>query len=230
MNYVIIVAGGKGLRMGADVPKQFLLLGGKPVLMLTLERFYRFDAQLQMVLVLPRDQQTYWRELCRTHNFNLPYLLADGGTTRFESVRNGLALIPNDAQGVVAVHDGVRPMVSAEVVERCFGVAQQAKAVIPVMPVVETLRQVLPDGTSQTVNRDAYRLVQTPQTFDLQLLKRAYQQPYQSDFTDDASVVEALGMPITMVEGNKENIKITTPFDLEVCERLLALSSLHGLD
>ena len=230
MNYVIIVAGGKGLRMGADVPKQFLPLGGKPVLMRTMECFYRFDAQLQMVLVLPRDQQTYWRELCRTHNFNLPYLLADGGTTRFESVRNGLALIPNDAQGVVAVHDGVRPMVSAEVVERCFGVAQQAKAVIPVMPVVETLRQVMPDGTSQTVNRDAYRLVQTPQTFDLQLLKRAYQQPYRSDFTDDASVVEALGMPIAMVEGNKENIKITTPFDLEVCERLLVLSSLHGLD
>ena len=230
MNYVIIVAGGKGLRMGADVPKQFLPLGGKPVLMRTMECFYRFDAQLQMVLVLPRDQQTYWRELCRTHNFNLPYLLADGGTTRFESVRNGLALIPNDAQGVVAVHDGVRPMVSAEVVERCFGVAQQAKAVIPVMPVVETLRQVMPDGTSQTVNRDAYRQVQTPQTFDLQLLKRAYQQPYQSDFTDDASVVEALGMQITMVEGNKENIKITTPFDLEVCERLLALSSLHGLN
>lgn len=225
MNYVIIVAGGKGLRMGTDVPKQFLLLGGKPVLMRTMECFYNFDAQLQMVLVLPRDQQTYWHELCRTHNFNLPYLLADGGTTRFESVRNGLALIPNDAQGVVAVHDGVRPMVSAEVVERCFGVAQQAKAVIPVMPVVETLRQVLPDGTSQTVNRDAYRLVQTPQTFDLQLLKRAYQQPYRSDFTDDASVVEALGMPIAMVEGNKENIKITTPFDLEVCERLLALSS-----
>ena len=230
MNYVIIVAGGKGLRMGAEVPKQFLPLGGKPVLMRTMECFYRFDAQLQMVLVLPRDQQTYWRELCRTHNFNLPYLLADGGTTRFESVSNGLALIPNDAQGVVAVHDGVRPMVSAEVVERCFGVAQQAKAVIPVMPVVETLRQVMPDGTSQTVNRDAYRLVQTPQTFDLQLLKRAYQQPYCSGFTDDASVVEALGMPITMVEGNKENIKITTPFDLEVCERLLALSSLHGLN
>lgn len=227
MNYVIIVAGGKGLRMGTDVPKQFLLLGGKPVLMRTMECFYNFDAQLQMVLVLPRDQQTYWHELCRTHSFSLPYLLADGGTTRFESVRNGLALIPSDAQGVVAVHDGVRPMVSAEVVERCFGVAQQAKAVIPVAPVVETLRQVMPDGTSQTVNRDAYRLVQTPQTFDLQLLKRAYQQPYRSDFTDDASVVEALGMPIAMVEGNKENIKITTPFDLEVCERLLAPSSQH---
>ncbi len=221
MNYVVIVAGGKGLRMGADVPKQFLLLGGKPVLMRTIERFHAFDAQLQIILVLPPDQQGYWHELCLAHHFKLPYLLADGGATRFESVRNGLALIPNDAQGVVAVHDGVRPMVSVKVIERCFAMACKALAVIPVTPVVETLRQIMPDGVSQTVNRDAYRLVQTPQTFDLQLLKQAYQQPYSTAFTDDASVVEALGMQITMVEGNKENIKITTPFDLDVCERLL---------
>lgn len=221
MNYVVIVAGGKGLRMGGDVPKQFLLLGGKPVLMRTIERFHAFDAQLQIILVLPPNQQGYWHELCLAHHFKLPYLLADGGATRFESVRNGLALIPNDTQGVVAVHDGVRPMVSVKVIERCFAMACKAQAVIPVTPVVETLRQIMPDGVSQTVNRDAYRLVQTPQTFDLQLLKQAYQQPYSTAFTDDASVVEALGMQITMVEGNKENIKITTPFDLDVCERLL---------
>ncbi len=221
MNYVVIVAGGKGLRMGGDVPKQFLLLGGKPVLMRTIERFHAFDAQLQIILVLPPDQQDYWHELCLAHHFKLPYLLADGGATRFESVRNGLALIPNDAQGMVAVHDGVRPMVSVKVIERCFAMACKAQAVIPVTPVVETLRQIMPDGASQTVNREAYRLVQTPQTFDLQLLKQAYQQPYSTAFTDDASVVEALGMQITMVEGNKENIKITTPFDLDVCERLL---------
>lgn len=220
MNYVVIVAGGKGLRMGGDVPKQFLLFGGKPVLMHTIERFHAFDAQLQIILVLPPDQQGYWHELCLAHHFKLPYLLADGGATRFESVRNGLALIPNDAQGMVAVHDGVRPMVSVKVIERCFAMACKAQAVIPVTPVVETLRQIMPDGASQTVNRDAYRLVQTPQTFDLQLLKQAYQQPYSTAFTDDASVVEALGMQITMVEGNKENIKITTPFDLDVCERL----------
>lgn len=221
MNYVVIVAGGKGLRMGGDVPKQFLLLGGKPVLMRTIERFHAFDAQLLIILVLPPNQQGYWHELCLAHHFKLPYLLADGGATRFESVRNGLALIPNDTQGVVAVHDGVRPMVSVKVIERCFAMACKAQAVIPVTPVVETLRQIMPDGVSQTVNRDAYRLVQTPQTFDLQLLKQAYQQPYSTAFTDDASVVEALGMQITMVEGNKENIKITTPFDLDVCERLL---------
>ena len=221
MKYVVIVAGGKGLRMGGDVPKQFLLFGGKPVLMHTIERFHAFDAQLQIILVLPPDQQGYWHELCLAHHFKLPYLLADGGATRFESVRNGLALIPNDAQGMVAVHDGVRPMVSVKVIERCFAMACKTQAVIPVTPVVETLRQIMPDGASQTVNRDAYRLVQTPQTFDLQLLKQAYQQPYSTAFTDDASVVEALGMQITMVEGNIENIKITTPFDLDVCERLL---------
>ena len=221
MNYVVIVAGGKGLRMGGDVPKQFLLLGGKPVLMRTIERFHAFDAQLLIILVLPPNQQGYWHELCLAHHFKLPYLLADGGATRFESVRNGLALIPNDTQGVVAMHDGVRPMVSVKGIERCFAMACKAQAVIPVTPVVETLRQIMPDGVSQTVNRDAYRLVQTPQTFDLQLLKQAYQQPYSTAFTDDASVVEALGMQITMVEGNKENIKITTPFDLDVCERLL---------
>jgi len=160
-------------------------------------------------------------EITPKHGVAFDVAVADGGATRFESVRNGLALIPNDAQGVVAVHDGVRPMVSVKVIERCFAMACKTQAVIPVTPVVETLRQIMPDGASQTVNRDAYRLVQTPQTFDLQLLKQAYQQPYSTAFTDDASVVEALGMQITMVEGNIENIKITTPFDLDVCERLL---------
>ena len=221
MNYVVIVAGGKGLRMGGDVPKQFLLFGGKPVLMHTIERFHTFDAQLLIILVLPPDQQDYWHELCLAHHFKLPYLLADGGATRFESVRNGLALIPNDAQGMVAVHDGVRPMVSVKVIERCFAMACKTQAVIPVTPVVETLRQIMPDGASQTVNRDAYRLVQTPQTFDLQLLKQAYQQPYSTAFTDDASVVEALGHSINLVEGNRENIKITTPIDLSIGEIIL---------
>ena len=221
MNYVVIVAGGKGLRMGGDVPKQFLLLGGKPVLMRTIERFHAFDAQLQIILVLPPDHQGYWHELCLAHHFKLPYLLADGGATRFESVRNGLALIPNDAQGVVAVHDGVRPMVSVKVIERCFAMACKTQAVIPVTPVVETLRQIMPDGASQTVNRDAYRLVQTPQTFDLQLLKQAYQQPYSTAFTDDASVVEALGHSINLVKGNRENIKITTPLVLSIGEIIL---------
>ena len=227
MDYVIIVAGGKGLRMGSDIPKQFLPIGGKPVLMRTIERFREYSPTLQIILVLPKAQQDYWRELCQQHNFPLPqqggarggssYLLADGGETRFHSVQHGLALIPDDAQGVVGVHDGVRPFPSIEVIRNCYETARTAKAVIPVIPVVETLRHI----TEGTKPRGDYRLVQTPQTFDIQLLKAANRQPYNDNFTDDASVVEAFGFDITLVEGNRENIKITTPYDLKLAEILI---------
>ena len=226
MDYVIIVAGGKGLRMGGEVPKQFLPVGGVPVLMRTLQRFREYDGALQIILVLPRDQQDYWRTLCQAHNYPLPlegagggfYLLADGGPTRFHSVQNGLALIPDDAQGVVGVHDGVRPFVSPDVIRRCFDEARRLKAVIPVMPVVETLRHI---PSQKNVLRSDYCLVQTPQTFDIQLLKAANRQPYSDAFTDDASVVEAYGHAVAMTEGNRENIKITTPFDLQMAEVLV---------
>ena len=217
MDYIIIVAGGKGLRMGSDTPKQFLPIGGKPVLMRTLERFRAYSASLQIILVLPKAQQHYWQQLCETHHFSVDYLLADGGETRFHSVQNGLALVPDDAQGVVGVHDGVRPFPAVDVITRCFETARTAKAVVPVVPVVETLRHVA-EGTKP---RSDYRLVQTPQTFDIQLLKAANRQPYRDSFTDDASVVEAYGHGITLVEGNRENIKITTPFDLKIAEVLI---------
>lgn len=229
-DYVIIVAGGKGLRMGSDIPKQFLPVGGKPVLMRTLERFREYSPTLQIILVLPKAQQDYWRQLCQQYQFPLPveegvrggsYLLADGGETRFHSVQNGLALIPDDAEGVVGVHDGVRPFPSIEVIRNCYETAREKKAVIPVIPVVETVRQ-LEGATSFTVPRDEYRLVQTPQCFDIQLLKAANRQPYNDGFTDDASVVEAFGHAITLVEGNRENIKITTPYDLKIAEVLTA--------
>lgn len=213
MDYIIIVAGGKGLRMGSDIPKQFLPVGGKPVLMRTLERFREYAADLQIILVLPEAQQAYWRQLCEQYHFDVEYTLANGGQTRFHSVQNGLAKIPDDAIGVVGVHDGVRPFPSIEVISNCYATARVKKAVIPVIPVVETVRQL--DGEqSRTVPRDAYRLVQTPQTFDIQLLKAANRQPYNDGFTDDASVVESFGYEITLVEGNRENIKITTPYDL----------------
>ncbi len=215
-DYIIIVAGGKGLRMGGDVPKQFLSVAGRPILMRTIERFHSALESLRIILVLPKDQQPFWHELCEAHQFREPYLLADGGETRFHSVQNGLSLIPDDAEGVVGVHDGVRPFPSVEVIRRCYETARIAKAVIPVVPVVETLRHVS-EGTKP---RGDYRLVQTPQTFDIQLLKAANRQPYTPDFTDDASVVEAYGHSITMVEGNRENIKITTPFDLTIAETL----------
>ncbi len=223
-DYVIIVAGGKGLRMGADIPKQFLPVGGKPVLMRTLERFREYAADLQIILVLPKAQQDYWRELCQQYNFDVEYTLANGGETRFHSVQNGLALVPDDAEGVVGVHDGVRPFPSVEVIRNCYETARTAKAVIPVIPIVETVRHLVSESNIQrsiTVPRGDYRLVQTPQTFDIQLLKAANRQPYNDGFTDDASVVEAYGFDITLVEGNRENIKITTPFDMTIAEALL---------
>jgi 2-C-methyl-D-erythritol 4-phosphate cytidylyltransferase len=216
--YVIIVAGGKGLRMGSDIPKQFLPIGGKPVLMRTLERFREYSATLQIILVLPKAQQDYWQELCKEYEFAVKYQLANGGETRFHSVQNGLALIPDDTEGVVGVHDGVRPFVSIEVIRNCYETARTKQAVIPVTPVVETLRHI---PTQKNVLRSDYCLVQTPQCFDIQLLKAANKQPYSESFTDDASVVEAYGHEVTMVEGNRENIKITTPFDLKIAETLL---------
>ena len=243
MDYVIIVAGGKGLRMGNDIPKQFLPIGGKPVLMRTLERFREYDADLQIILVLPETQQAYWHQLCEEYHFDVAYTLANGGQTRFHSVQNGLAKVPDDAEGVVGVHDGVRPFPSIEVIRNCYETARTAKAVIPVIPVVETLRHLSSNGQtptdagdeksetvrevrcqkeSRTVPRDEYRLVQTPQTFDIHLLKAANRQPYNDGFTDDASVVESYGHQITLVEGNRENIKITTPYDLRIGEVLAA--------
>lgn len=219
-NYAIIVAGGKGLRMGSDIPKQFLPVCGMPVLMRTIRRFKDYSADMQIILVLPKAQQDYWKGLCKEYSFDTDYLLADGGETRFHSVRNGLDLIPDDAKGVVGVHDGVRPFPAIEVIANCYGTALTAEAVIPVTPVVETLRHITSSDDSATVPRSDYRLVQTPQTFTISLLKEAYRQPYNDNFTDDASVVEALGRSITLVDGNRENIKITTPFDLTVAEAL----------
>ena len=245
MDYIIIVAGGKGLRMGSDIPKQFLPIGGKPVLMRTLERFRAYSSALQIILVLPEAQQDYWRQLCEEYHFDVEHQIANGGQTRFHSVQNGLALVPDDAEGVVGVHDGVRPFPSIEVIRNCYETARTAKAVIPVIPVVETVRHLEGDK-SVTVPRGDYRLVQTPQTFDIQLLKAAYKraqnqvnlssaereqarpevkaanrQPYNDGFTDDASVVESYGYAITLVEGNRENIKITTPYDLKIAEILI---------
>ncbi|MBR3856751.1 MAG: 2-C-methyl-D-erythritol 4-phosphate cytidylyltransferase [Bacteroidaceae bacterium] len=213
--YAIIVAGGKGLRMGGEVPKQFLPINGKPILMHTIEAFRKALDGIEIILVLPADQHEYWQKLCQDYNFCSPELIAKGGETRFHSVKNGLALLPDDEDAVVGIHDGVRPFVSKETIQRCYAAAAGGRAVVPVVPVVETIRQILPDGKSITRPRDEYRLVQTPQTFPLVMLKKAHEQSYSETFTDDASVVEAMGEEILMVEGNRENIKITTPSDLK---------------
>ena len=221
MDYAIIVAGGRGTRMGMDMPKQFIPVGGVPVLMRTVARFIDYDKDLKIILVLPRDQQDYWRQLCIRHHFDSRSVIADGGATRFHSVLGGLGLIPDDAEGVVGIHDGVRPFVTTEVIGRCYEAARSFGAAVPVTAVTETLRRV--DGNaSVTAPRNEYRTVQTPQAFDIQLLKKAYMQPYRETFTDDASVVESIGRQITLVDGNRENIKITTPFDITIAEALLA--------
>ena len=217
--HVIIVAGGKGMRMGSDIPKQFLPVSGYPVLMHTLKAFYSYSPSIHMILVLPISQQSYWRELCIKYHFSLPHDIADGGETRFHSVKNGLALVD---EGLVGVHDGVRPFVSQEVIAHCFEKAREKKAVIPVIGVVETVRHLTSYG-SETVPRENYKLVQTPQVFDVLLLKRAYEQTYVDGFTDDASVVEAMGEQVFLVDGNRENIKITTPFDLKLAELLCSI-------
>ena len=220
MDYAIILGGGMGLRMGADVPKQFLAVGGLPILMHTLRRFREYSPELRIILVLPTGQHDYWNALCQQYHFDVECRIANGGQTRFHSIVNGLSLIPDDAEGVVAVHDGVRPFPSVEVIRNCYETARQTGSAVPVVPVVETVRHLTADS-SVTVPRDQYRLVQTPQAFDIQLHKTAYRQPYTDHFTDDASVVEALGHSITLVEGNRENIKITTPFDLKVAEAII---------
>lgn len=220
--YVIIVAGGKGLRMGGEIPKQFLPIGGKPVLMRTVEAFYQTDAETGIVLVLPKEQQDYWKELCRQYDFRISYTLADGGRTRFHSVQNGLQAVPEEGSDVlIAVHDGVRPFVSSQVIQACFDEAARQGSVVPVLDMVDSVRQLSADGSSMAVDRSRLKLVQTPQTFRADVLKRAYSQDLTELFTDDASVVEASGVSVALVPGNRENIKITTPFDLKIAEALL---------
>lgn len=214
---VIIVAGGKGMRMGSEIPKQFLLIGDKPILMHTIEAFYRFDPTLQLIVVLPESEQIYWSDLCSDYSFTISHQIVSGGDTRFESVSNGLQ---NAVGEFIAIHDGVRPFVATEVIERCFTSVQDYGAVVPVIDSVESIRKVT-SNNSVAVDRSNYKLVQTPQVFQAEILKKAYKQSYSSLFTDDASVVEAFGYKIHLVEGNRENIKVTTPFDLLISAALL---------
>lgn len=219
---IIIVAGGKGLRMGSDLPKQFIPIGGKPVLMHTLSVFHTYNPLIKIILVLPEAHQQYWNTLCAIHNFSIPHIIANGGETRFHSVKNGLAKAIESTESVslIGVHDGVRPFVSQEVIDNCYQSAEKSGAVIPVISVYETIRELTKKG-SITVDRSKYRLVQTPQVFRSDILIQAYDQPFSEAYTDDASVVEAAGRTVQLTEGNRENIKITSPFDLTIAEALL---------
>jgi 2-C-methyl-D-erythritol 4-phosphate cytidylyltransferase len=219
--YLIVVAGGKGVRMGGEMPKQFQLLGGKPLVMVTLERLNAIDPAMQLILVLPAQHIELWKQLCKEHSFAVPLILAQGGSTRFHSVQNGLAQVDDMEDALVGVHDGVRPFVSPKVLDECFSRAWTDGAAIPMIDLQDSLRHIVGSDATEVVPRDRYRLVQTPQVFKLSLLRRAYEQRFVESFTDDASVVEALGEKVSGVEGNRENIKITTPFDMLVAKTLM---------
>jgi 2-C-methyl-D-erythritol 4-phosphate cytidylyltransferase len=219
--YAIIVAGGKGSRMGTEIPKQFLLLHGKPVLMYAMEAFYTYDPAMQIILVLPVEQKIYWHSLCEKHDCKIEHQIADGGETRFHSVKNGLALVTEDS--LVAVHDGVRPLVSQELIAVLFQTAKEKKAAYPVVSMSDTIRRVIVNGTSKIMDRSKFYRVQTPQVFSSKILIHAYESDYSEKFTDDVSVVEMrrLCKP-SMVEGSNENIKITTPIDLVLAEAIIS--------
>lgn len=218
--YIVVVAGGQGSRMGASIPKQFLELAGKPILMHTLQQLHASMPDAHIVLVLPAEQREYWQQLCRERHFEVPHQLVDGGETRFHSVHNGLKALPG--AGVVAIHDGVRPFVSGKVLRESFRLAQEQGGAVAVVQPKDSVRRLTPDGKSQAEDRSLLRLVQTPQTFRTELILEAFGQPYRPEFTDDASVAEAAGHTPALLEGNYENLKITTPEDLLYAQALLA--------
>ena len=216
--YVLIVAGGTGERMKSGIPKQFIEIAGKPILMHTIERFRDFDESIDIILVLPENQLRFWSELQKKYSFDVPHTLVKGGKTRFNSVRNGLGFIYEP--GLVAIHDGVRPFVSIETIKRCFDTAEKLGNAIPVISPSDSLRIVAENG-NEPVDRTKIKLVQTPQVFRTELIRYAYRQDYMPEFTDDAIVLERTGAKINLVEGNRENIKITNPEDLLIAGALL---------
>jgi 2-C-methyl-D-erythritol 4-phosphate cytidylyltransferase len=216
--HLIIVAGGSGTRMNNKIPKQFLLIARKPILFHTIQAFYNYSHTLNIILVLPFSQIDRWKKLCKKYHFNIPHHIVEGGYTRFDSVRNGLNSIHE--AGLIAVHDGVRPLVSTKTISNIFNAAEKHGTAIPVIDVNESLR-IVSDKTNESVIRSNYKIVQTPQCFKSDILKKAYHQIFNETFTDDASVVEKSGEKIFLVEGNIENIKITTTLDLLIAETLI---------
>ena len=217
--YVIIVAGGTGTRFGGTLPKQFVPLNGIPVLMQTIKAFHDYDPQACLIVALPAQFAGLWEELCRSHQFDIPHKIADGGATRFDSVKKALAAIPEN-EGLVAVHDGARPLVRSTTIASGFATAESAGSAVPVVPLTDSVRQI--DGTdSHAVDRKTLVAVQTPQIFQIDMLKKAYAAAKSDSFTDDASVVEAAGYKIALYDGDAENIKITHPADLKIAEWIL---------
>ena len=213
---VIIVAGGRGYRVGGETPKQFIVIAGKPMLMHTIEAFYAYDSRVRIVVVLPEGYSEIWKQLCNDYHFAIPHQLTVGGETRFHSVRNGLIEISNEE--IVGIHDAARPFVSPQLIGRCFDESFQNQCgIIPVVDEVNSVRQITESG-SRMLDRELLKIVQTPQVFPASLLKEAYRTDYNSLFTDDASVAEKHGIKIQLVNGDNINIKITTLFDVKLAE------------
>ncbi|MCC5922848.1 MAG: 2-C-methyl-D-erythritol 4-phosphate cytidylyltransferase [Crocinitomicaceae bacterium] len=215
---VIVTAGGIGKRMGAEIPKQFLMLEKEPILMRTIRCFHNFNSETEIIVTLPYDWQSYWQEICENHAFTIPHKIVDGGNERFDSIKNALSYCDAD---FVAIHDGVRPLLSSELIAQCFLALAEVKAVVPALPLKESLRK----GSavdSIAVDRSIYFTIQTPQCFHTDVIKLAYQTSYQSKFTDDASVYESAGGKIKLIEGEEQNRKITTPYDLKIAEMFLS--------
>lgn len=213
----LIVAGGKGNRMNATVPKQFLILNNRPILMHTINRFLEYNSEMEVIVVLPESEIQNWKQLCKKYNFEAQHRVVAGGKERFFSVQNGLDQFTGN--GLVFIHDGVRPLVSLETIQRCESVAEEKGNVIPVLPLIESIRKVSA-SKSEMAKRSDFVSIQTPQAFKIELIKKAYQQEFNSGFTDDASVLENLGIEINLVEGNRENIKITHETDLKIAKAL----------
>ena len=211
---VIITAGGIGKRIGKDIPKQFILLGELPILAHTISVFHTFDPSIEILVTLPLEWIVYWKSSIKKLGFDIPHQIIAGGEERFHSIQNALRYATGEH---IAVHDGVRPFVSIETITRCFLSLNDAKAVVPVLMIKDTIRKIS-EGTNQSANRDSFRLVHTPQCFHEKTLRLAYKQDFMPSITDDATLAEQIGEPICFVESNEENIKITTPFDLSIAQ------------
>lgn len=218
-NYAIIVAGGSGKRIGGKTPKQFLLLDGLPVLMHTINAFASSNSKPSILLVLNERVIAAWEVLCEKHTFKIPHKIIIGGEERFHSVKSALKQL--DGEGLIAIHDGVRPLVSINLIDKCFAQAAELGSAIPAVMASDTIRQRKSTRKSIVLDRDEIFLVQTPQTFRLSLVKEGYNQNFSSTFTDDASVVEKFGTEVFLIEGERANIKITYQVDLDFAELLL---------
>jgi len=218
--YAVIVAGGSGSRMGTDTPKQFLPIGNAPILMHTIKRFFTSTEHVNIILVLPTEQMDRWHQLCEKYSFSIPHLIIAGGNNRFQSVKNGLNSIIGETEGLVAIHDGVRPFISKRIIEESYNVAENKGNAVAAVEMKDSIRLV-ENGINKSVNRAHYKIIQTPQTFQIQQIKEAFNKATNMNFTDDASVAEAAGFSIELIEGAYENIKITTPEDLAMAETIL---------